>query len=199
MSTYKWSCFQGGREDQHLGIDLQGLRASRDKKAQNGDVGTFCIQTWKSTRKMNKLSLAPPLLPVMSDPVLKRIFCNTVSIASGSKISKGRGLSLPNSPESSKVKPRFQSRCWQRVENQSLELEDTKTMDSTYRYVIILSNVNTNILVQRCPNPFRLRSWALKIWGISILPIGTVKAKEKKSSLVIRNVFTFFLLFTAIL
>lgn len=73
------------------------------KKSQNGDVGTFWRRSAIQHREgkaildasrhgneqegMDKLGLAPPLLCVKSNPVLKRLFCNTVSIASGAKVS----------------------------------------------------------------------------------------------------------------
>lgn len=195
MSTCKWSCFQGGRIPA-TGHWFARTESQQRKKAQNGGVGTFWKRSaiqhregkaildvsrrGKAQEGMVKLSLTSPLLGVMSNPVLKRLLRNTVSIAPGTKASKHRGLSLPHSSESSRMKPRFQSCLRQRVENQSLELEDTKTMGSSaYRSIIIPSKVNTDIWVQRCPKPFSLRSSALKIWGMNILPTGTVTEKKK--------------------
>lgn len=143
---------------------------------------------------MAKLSLTPPLLPVMSNPVLKRLFCNTVPIAPGTKVSKGTGLSLPDSPESSRVKLRFQSCLWQRVENQSLELKDTKTMgSSTYRSMVMPSKVNVDICVQRCCQPIQLKVLSFTDLRNDYFTNWNSYRKEKKSFQVIgiRNVFTF--------
>lgn len=83
MSAYKWSCFQGEREDQQPGTDLQGPRASRGKQPWNGDIGTFWKRSaiqhregkatldasrhGKAQEGMDKLSLIPPLLCIMNE------------------------------------------------------------------------------------------------------------------------------------